>query len=155
MRYLTECTALLAAIRRCEGLTVARHAVFARTELSRRRGHQESHLVLHRILMPPLTEVALIEVQPVLLGTNDHAWAHESHESNYLIGRKAMTVDEIRSDETAGPTKTSFAVYCNCLVLVCDHIVSKVDELPYEWERWACAVIEDHIEVLYAERGEV
>ncbi len=58
----------------------------------------------------PFSELSLVEVEPVLLGTDDHAWSHESHKGDDFVGGEAVAVDEVCADQTARSTKTGFAV---------------------------------------------
>ena len=59
---------------------------------------------------PPFSESALVEVQPVLLRTNNHAGSHETHKGNDFVRCEAVAVDEIGANEAACATKTGLAV---------------------------------------------
>lgn len=91
----------------------------------------------------------------MLLGTNHHSRAHESHVRDNFIGGEAVSIDEICSNETASSTETSFAVHSNPLLPYCDHVMGEVDELPHKRKRGAGAVVEDHVQVLNAKLCEV
>ena len=66
----------------------------------------------------------------MLLGADDHAWPHESHERNHLVGGEAMAVDEIGTNQAPCPPKTSFAVDSNALLLNSNRLMGQADELP-------------------------
>lgn len=93
------------------------------------RWQNKRKLLLNRILPPPFAERSLIEMQPVLLRTDDHPGPHKSHESDYLISGKSVTIDEICTDEASSSAKASFAVYRYCLLLYRDGFMSDFDEL--------------------------
>lgn len=116
---------------------------------------QGSKLLLHAVLEPPLPESSLVQVQPVLLGTNDHTRAHETHESDDLVGGETMPVDEVGSNQAASPSKTSLAVHGDALLADSDHLVGEVDEVADEVEGWTRAIVENHVQVLDAKGGEV
>ena len=91
----------------------------------------------------------------MLLGTDHHARAHEAHVCDNLVGGEAVLVDQVCADQAASSSQSSFAVDCDTALLYCDHLVCEVDKLAYEGQRWACSVVEDHVQVLDAELGEV
>ena len=120
----------------------------------RRRWFDELKLCLELIFDVPLSELTLVEMQPVLLWTNDHTRPHESHESDDFVGSEAIAVDEVSSDKTACPSQAGFAMHSDTLLLL-DHVVREPDELLDDWESWAGAILKDHINVLNAESCEV
>jgi hypothetical protein len=94
-------------------------------------------------------------MKPMLLGTDHHSWSHESHIGDNFIGGEAISIDEICSNETASSTEASFAVHSNPLLPYCDHVMGEIDELPYKRKRGACAIVEDHIQMLDTKLCEV
>jgi hypothetical protein len=56
-------------------------------------------LTLDALLDPPLSESSLVQVQPVLLRSNNHAGSHKPHERNNLVGSEAMAINQISTDE--------------------------------------------------------
>ena len=61
-------------------------------------GQQVGELRLHDVFPPPFAEGALVDVQPVLLGADDHAGPHEAHEGDDFVGGEAVPVDEVGAD---------------------------------------------------------
>jgi hypothetical protein len=90
----------------------------------------------------------------MLLGANHHSWSHESHESNDLVGGKTMFVDQVCPDQAACSTKTGLAVHSNSLLL-CNRVVCQLDKLTHNRKSRACAIFEDHVDVLDPESSEV
>lgn len=119
------------------------------------RWQSSGKFVFQDIFPPPLTKCSLVEMQPVLLGANDHTRTHESHVRNDLIGGKAIPVNEVCANEAACAAKPSLAVNRNGLVLDCDHVVRHSDELLDHMQRWAGPVVEDHVQVVDTESSEV
>jgi hypothetical protein len=91
----------------------------------------------------------------MLLWTNNHPRAHEAHVCYHLVGSEAMAEDEICANQASSATKTCFAMDCDALLSDSDDFVSEVDKLPDQRQWRTCAVIEDHVEMLNAESGEV
>ena len=71
-------------------------------------------------------------MEPVLLGTDNHARAHEAHVCDNLVGGEAVLVDQVSPDEAASSSKSSLAVNCDTALLHRNHLMCKVDELAYE-----------------------
>ena len=71
---------------------------------------EDGEFLPHRVFEPPLAEGALIEVQPVLLWANHHSRSHEAHEGDALVGREAVAVDEVRSNQTSRATESRFTM---------------------------------------------
>jgi len=105
--------------------------------------------------VPPLPEGTLVQVQPMLLWANHHTGAHEAHVGDDLIRSEAVLVDQVCSDEAPGPTQPSLAVNSNALLVYGNHLVRQVDELADQRQRWASAVVEDHVQMLDTELCEV
>lgn len=103
------------------------------------------------VLEPPLAELILVHVEPVLLRSNNHTRAHEAHESNELRRSEAIAVDEVGANEAASTAETSFAVNSNVLLVDGDNLVGKLDELANKREWRAGSILENHVEVLDAE----
>lgn len=59
-------------------------------------------LTLDTLLDPPLSEGSLVEVQPVLLRSNNHAGPHKPHERDDLVGSEAVAINQVGTNETAG-----------------------------------------------------
>lgn len=118
-------------------------------------GEDQREFFFHYVFPPPFSEGALVDVQPVLLGTDDHAGTHESHEGDYFVGGEAVPVDEVCADEAPGSAEAGFAVHRNSFVFDGDHFMGKLDEFLDESERWTGAVVEYHIQVIDAKGGEV
>lgn len=91
----------------------------------------------------------------MLLRSYDHPRTHETHEGYNFVRRKAMTIDEICANETAGPPKPSFAMHRDGLSFDRDHLVGKSDEFSDHRHRGARAIIKNHIQVLYIKSLEV
>lgn len=154
---LTKSSTLGAAVGRSESLAVASEAsAVSRGGLCGScRDDGSGDLLSHGVLEPPLAESALVEMKPMLLGANNHTGTHEAHVCNDLVGGKAMLVDEVGADQAASSSETGLAVNSNSLALDGDHLVGKIDEFADQAERRACAVVEDHVEVLDAQSLEV
>lgn len=152
---VSECRTLRAAIGRRECLAVARNAfaTLRRGCLGRCRWRSELGFVL--LLMPPFSEDTLIDVEPVLLRSNNHAGSHEAHEGDALVRCEAMAIDEVCADQTACPAETSFAVDCYAFAADVDHVVCQLNKASHKLKRWTCAVVEDHVQMLDAESSEV
>ena len=120
-----------------------------------RGGHLAAETGLDALLDAPLAEGALVDVQPVLLRADDHAGTHEAHEGDGLVGGEGVAVDEVGADEAAGAAEPGLAVHGDGLLAADDGLVGEADELAHRLERRAGAVLEDHVEVLDAERLEV
>ena len=91
----------------------------------------------------------------MLLWSNYHARAHEPHKRNDLVSRKAMSVDEICTNQTTCPTKARFTVDCNGLVLNSDRFMGELDKLFDKGKRRAGAIVEDHVQMVDSKSGEV
>lgn len=104
------------------------------------------HLLAHAVLKPPLAEGTLVEMQPMLLGANNHTGAHESHESNDLVRSKSIAVDEVGTDQASSATKTGLAVNSDTLFFG-NHIMGKLDKLAYKLQRRASSILENHVDV--------
>lgn len=128
-RDFAEGGALLRAVGRGEGLAGGSEA--AAGEARGSRGLQLGEFGLeHRVLVPPLAEGALVQVQPVLLRADDHARAHEAHVRNDLVGREAMAVDKVCADEAACASEAGFAVNGDAAFFAVDGFVREGNEGP-------------------------
>lgn len=91
----------------------------------------------------------------MLLRTNHHAGAHESHESNDLVRSETIAVDQVSTNQTSSTTQASLAVDSNSLVLDGDHVVGELYEFAYQLQRWAGSIFKDHVDVGDAHSSEV
>lgn len=107
------------------------------------------------VLKVPLAELALVQVQPVLLGPDYHAGSHEPHECNDLVGGEAVSIYQVRPDQAPRAAQAGFAVHGDVLLVHRDGAVGEVDKPADEAERGAGAVVEIHVEMGDAEVGEV
>lgn len=107
-------------------------------------------LLLERFFPPPFSELALIEMKPMLLRSYDHPRPHEPHECNHLICGEAMSIDEICANKTAGPAQSGFAVHRYRSSLDRDDLVGKLDEPPDHGQCGASSIVKDHIQMLDA-----
>lgn len=110
-------------------------------------GHLLAELALDALFDPPFTEDTLVDVKPVLLGADDHTGAHEAHKGNDLVSREAMAVDEVCTNEAACSSEAGLAVDSDAFLLDGDGLVCQSDEFANGGERWAGAVVEDHVEM--------
>lgn len=154
---LTKSSTLGAAVGGSESLAVASEA----SAVSRGglcggcRDHGSSNLLSHGVLEPPLAESALVEMEPMLLGADNHTGTHEAHVCDDLVGSEAVLVNEVGTDQAASSSQTGLAVDSDSLALDSDHLVSEIDELADQAEWRTCAVVKDHVEVLDAQSLEV
>ena len=110
---------------------------------------------LHGVLVPPAPELVLVQVQPVLLRTDYHARPHKAHIRNQLVRRPIMPVKQVRADQAACPPESSLAVHGNPLPLLRDRLMRHIHKLAHQTQRRARPIVEDHVDVADAQRGEV
>lgn len=116
-----------------------------------RGGKLSSNSTLNALLNPPLSECTLVEVQPVLLWSDNHTRSHEAHKGYNLISSKAVAVDKICTNQASSSSETSLAVNSNALLLDGNGFMGQADKLAHGCERRASSVVKDHIEMLNAE----
>lgn len=137
-------------------VTVAVHPVsMGGGRFGRSGGQDERQFGLDGIFPPPFAKFALVEMEPVLLGADDHARSHEAHKGDDFVGGEAVPVDEIGADQAARTAEAGFAVDGDASFALVDCFVRQFDEFLDEGEWRAGAVVEDHVEVVDAEGGEV
>lgn len=98
----------------------------------------------------PCDEVVLVDVEPVLLRSDNHTGPHDAHESDDLVGSEGVLVDKVGADETTSTAEASFAVDGNDLVEV-GHFLDEADELPDHGELGTSTIFEEHVDVLDAD----
>jgi hypothetical protein len=85
----------------------------------------------------PGAEVVLVDVEPMLLGTDYHAysissmlqggrgctWSEYSHEGNDFDGCESIFVNQVCADKTSCPSQTGFTMHCNDFysLALCSH----------------------------------
>jgi hypothetical protein len=98
-------------------------------------GKLPSELPFNALLDPPLSEGSLVQMQPVLLGPNNHARSHKPHERNNLVGGETMAVDQIGANEAASTAQAGFAVNSHAPLLDSNRLVGHANEFANQGKR--------------------
>ncbi|KAH3666780.1 hypothetical protein OGAPHI_003229 [Ogataea philodendri] len=106
-------------------------------------------LIVHDHGVSPVSELVLVQVEPVLLRAHHHSWSDHSHVTNTLVSGEAVSVDQVCSDQTACSSQTGLTMNGN-LAASLDHCLCCTDEFLNIFHCWTCSIVENHIDMLDA-----